>query len=102
MSEHDNPITNEAEAWAVLAELIAGAEALPDGGLFPTGTAGLCGAAAAGFSCGVFSRATWNAMYGRIRRALGPGRAWLCPPFAWRPRVAWCRRFARQAAREGV
>ena len=98
----NNPITNEAEAWAVLAELIAGAEALPAGGLFPAGAPGLCVTIYLGNVAGVFSEATLDAMYNRIRRALRPGRMWLCPAHEWRPRVAWCRRFARQAAQEGV
>ena len=98
----DNPLTNEAEAWAVLAELIAGAEALPAGGLSPDGVPGLCDTTQLGYAHGVFSHATWDAMYNRIRRALRPRTLWLCPAYEWRPRVAWCRRFARQAAREGV
>lgn len=98
----NNPITNEAEAWAVLAELIAGAEALPAGGLFPAGVPGLCGTIYLGNVVGVFSEATVDAMYNRIRRALKPRALWLCRQYHWRPRVAWCRRFARQAAREGV
>ncbi len=98
----DNPITNEAEAWAVLAELIAGAEALPAGGLFPAGVPGLCRTIYLGNVAGVFSEATVDAMYNRIRRALKPRALWLCRQYHWRPRVAWCRRFARQAARECV
>lgn len=98
----DNPITNEAEAWAVLAELIAGAETLPAGVLFPAGIPGLCGTIYLGNVAGVFSEAMLDAMDNRIRRALKPGTLWLCPAYEWRPRVAWCRRFARQAAREAV
>lgn len=98
----DNPITNEAEAWAVLAELIAGAEALPGWVLSPDGVPGLCDATHLGYAHGVFSHATWDAMYNRIHRALGPRKLWLCRQYRWRPRVAWCRRFARQAARAGV
>ncbi len=94
-------ITNEAEAWLMLAELIEGAEALPSWVLSPVGVPGLCDAAHLGYVHGVVSHATWNAMYNRIRRALGPRKKWLCRPHEWRPRVAWCRRFARDAARKG-
>ena len=96
-------ITNEAEAWLVLAELIEGAEALPAGMgvLFPDGVPGLCSVIAVGYCLGIFSDAARMAMHNRILRALEPRKKWLCPPHEWRPRVAWCRRFARDAARKG-
>ncbi|MBK9067286.1 MAG: hypothetical protein IPL76_10465 [Gemmatimonadetes bacterium] len=97
----NNPITNEAEAWAVLAELIEGARTLPKRELGPD-PAGLCSVITDGCLRGVFSRATYNAMHNRIRRALGPRKGWLCRPCLWRPRVMWCRLFAEQAAQEGV
>ena len=96
-----DPTCSEAEVWAILDERLAGAQCMPEyahgQGL---GCDGLCDMITTAQWIGLINDGTAYQMTCRIRRALTLSEVCLAPPRLWRPRVAWCRRFAREAAKE--
>lgn len=92
---------NEYEAWAEIAEHIANGRCLP-------GTAwysprGLCKVVDDLYSWGVIGTATYYRMEDRIyceRVRLNKSAPFLWPPSATAPRLEFCRRMARAAAKE--
>lgn len=98
-------ITDEAEAWLVLAELIEGGQMLPewvhmDGAPSMEGCcSGLCDVLEASARGDVLNVQLLLSMRDRVSQALGD-KAYLATAYAWKPRVKWCRRFAAQVLKE--